>query len=359
MSDWRQENQRIKAIVWDFWQRMDHAGVEEIPGLVERFFHKDVDWNGSHPINQLLGTDALISGFWQPLRRSFPDIKRTADIFMGGKPYDSDAPIEWVSGTGYLTGIFAEDWLGIPATGKKTNIRFGQFYRIQGNKIAESYMILDTIAVMNQAGFQVLPPSLGSDGGKVLAPWGHDGILLTEQDELETNKTMQTTSAMGAGMSRYIRSRDMENLDTMDQHNYWHPDFHWYGPAGIGTSHNLEEYQDFHQRPWLIGFGDRDVWKQENPGGRITAFTGEGKFAAGGIWDVKFSRHNGVYQDVPGTGKMMSMRDFDWYKREGDRLLQNWVPIDLVNLFLQMDVDLFDRMRLQIEARKRGNQWYE
>ena len=56
---------------------------------------------------------------------------------------------------------------------------------------------------------------------------------------------------------------------------------------------------------------------------------------------------------------MMSMRDFDWYKREGDRLLQNWVPIDLVNLFLQMDVDLFNRMRLQIEARKRGNQWYE
>ena len=202
MSDWRQENQRIKAIVWDFWQRMDHAGVEEIPGLVERFFHKDVDWNGSHPINQLLGTDALISGFWQPLRRSFPDIKRTADIFMGGKPYDSDAPIEWVSGTGYLTGIFAEDWLGIPATGKKTNIRFGQFYRIQGNKIAESYMILDTIAVMNQAGFQVLPPSLGSDGGKVLAPWGHDGILLTEQDELETNKTMQTGTRIFTGMAR-------------------------------------------------------------------------------------------------------------------------------------------------------------
>ena len=358
MSEWQKENQRIKSVVWDFWQRMNHADFDEIPSLLQRYFHRDVDWNGSQPINQLLGIDSVLHDFWWPMRQSFPDLKRTPDIFMGGKPYDPGAPIEWVSGTGYFTGTFENDWLGIPATGQKTNIRFGQFYRVIDDKIAESYLILETISVMNQAGFQVLPPASGADGGKVLPPFGRDGILLTEQSNLETNKTMQITTAMGAGMSRYIRSRDMGTLESMDQHNYWHPDFHWYGPAGIGSSYSLEEYQDFHQRPWLIGFGDRDVWRQADPGGVITAYTGEGKFAGGGIWDVNFSRHNGVYQDVPATGKMMSMRDFDWYKRDGERLVQNWVPIDLVDLFLQMDVDLFDRMQNQIEEQRAGRNWY-
>jgi predicted ester cyclase len=354
MSDWQQKNQRNKALVWDFWQRMNHAGYNEIPELINRFFHRDIDWNGSQPINQLRGPEAVSSGFWQPLRQSFPDIKRTADIFMGGRPYDLNDGVEWVSGTGYLTGTFDKDWLGIPATGEKTNIRFGQFYMIRDDKIVESYLILDTIAVMNQAGFQVLPPSLGADGGKVLAPRGRDGVLLTEQDELETHKTMQLTTAMGAGMSRYISARDKENLNTMGQQHYWDPDFHWYGPSGIGASHNLEEYQDFHQRPWLVGFGDRDVWKQADPGGRITAFTGEGQFAGGGIWDVKFSRHNGEYLNIPATGKMMTMRDFDWYKREGEVLTQNWVPIDIIDLLMQMDVNLFERMHNQIEQRKGG-----
>ena len=55
----------------------------------------------------------------------------------------------------------------------------------------------------------------------------------------------------------------------------------------------------------------------------------------------------------------MTLRDFDWYRREGDHLIQNWIPIDLIDLFMQMDIDLFDRMHRQHELRKRGINWWD
>ena len=65
MSDSHKNNQRNKQIVWDYWQRMNHASPAEVPGLIRKTFHSDVNWNGPHPINQIMGIDALISDFWR------------------------------------------------------------------------------------------------------------------------------------------------------------------------------------------------------------------------------------------------------------------------------------------------------
>ncbi len=350
--DWKSKNQKNKSIVWEYWQRINSARSNEVKGIFEKTFHEEIDWNGSQPFNQILGIDHLIVKFWEPLNHAFPDIKTDPLILLGGTFNDE----EWVSGYGYLTGTFVNDWLGIPATGKKTNINFGQFFVMREEQVVESYVIFDILGVMRQAGFQVLPPAYGQEGGKILKPRGN-GILLTEQDELETRKTLQLVLAMASSMRWYNRSRDMETMETMQHHYFWHPDFHWMGPTGIGSSHTIEEYKDFHQRPWVLGFGDRDI--SEKSGGRFMGWFAEGQYSALGIWDSKYSLHNGEYQGVPATKKMMTLRDFDWYKREGDYLIQNWVPIDLIDLFLQLDVDLFDRMHRQNELRKRGINWWD
>lgn len=352
-AEFAHRNQGNKHLIWDFWQRMNHATPQQMPRLIKDTFHTDVDWNGPHPINQLKGTDALITEFWEPFLRSFPDLQRDAQILMGGISDEE----EWVSGMGYLTGTFVEDWLGIPATGQKTNVHFGQFFVIREGKVAESYLILDILEVMKQAGFQVLPPALGREGGKVQRPEGGDGLLLMQQDPLQSNRTKQLVLAMISGLMRYDRERDREAMSSMEQWHYWHPFFHWMGPTGIGTSHTIEEFQDFHQRPWLLAFGDR-LPVDEKRGGRLMGFFGEGNYGCLGIWDSKFSRHHGEYQGVPATGRMLTLRDFDWYKRDGTLLIQNWVPIDMLDLFKQMGVDLFARMRHQLEERKRGNLWF-
>ncbi len=326
---------------------MNHVQPNEISNVVQEAMYEDINWNGPQPINNIRGTDALVEDFWQPLLRSFPDLKRKADVFMGGVGNE-----EWVSGLGYLTGTFTQDWLDIPATGAKANIHFGQFYLMREEQIAESYLILDLLGVMRQAGFQVLPPALGEEGGKIPGPPRGDGVLLTEQDKLETLKTRQLCGAMGQGMERYVRSRDGGDLRSMEQQLYWHPNMHWYGPTGIGSCFSLQEFEDFHQRPWLQGFGDRGV--HQTGGGREIEFLCEGNFGGGGIWDTAFSIHRGEYLGIPATGNLMTMRDFDWYRRDGNYLAQNWVPIDIVDLLMQMGVDLFDRLRHQIEQRKRN-----
>lgn len=348
-------NQRNKEIVWDYWQKLNHVGVDNAPEAVRAAVRADVDWNGSAPIDQLRGVENLIAGFWLPLLHSFPDIKIRPYVFMGGietgeSNWAGAEGSEWVSGCGYLTGTFHQDWLGIPANGKKTNIWFGLFYKMREGKIAESYVQVDVLGVMRQAGFQVLPPAPGAEGGKVPGPVAKDGILLTEQDALESRKSLQLVEAMGQGLMRYSRSRDGADMSRMEQDKYWHQDMRWFGPSGIGACFTLEEFEDFHQRNWLHGFGDRELDVEQT--GRSMGFIGEGKYACGGVWDYAFSYNHGAYAGIPATGKLITMRDFDWWKREGDYLIENWVPIDMIDLCRQMGVDLMERLRRQIEARQ-------
>jgi hypothetical protein len=41
------------------------------------------------------------------------------------------------------------------------------------------------------------------------------------------------------------------------------------------------------------------------------------------------------------------MRVMDWWRREGDLLVENWVFIDMVDVFLQMGVDIFAQAQRQ------------
>lgn len=343
-------NHRNKAIVWDYWQRMNYAEPEQVTSLIKSVMHEYVNWNGPHPINQLLGVDALITGFWEPLLKSFPDVRRKVHILMGG---ESDGE-EWVSSIGYLTGTFVKDWLGIPANGEKTSIHYGQFYLMREGKVADVYGILDILSVMRQAGFQVLPPSRGAEGGRVPGPRTRDGVLLTEQDEMESRKTGQLMWEMLCGLYRYDRDRDGKNMRSMEQEHYWHPQMHWYGPTGIGACFDIDDFEDFQMRPWMLAFGscgapDGNYRKIGLGEGNYLA---EGRYASCGLWDAPFGEHVGEYLGVPPTGKLLTMRDFDWYRRDGDYLVENWIPIDLIDLFKQMGVDLFERLQIQVEQRK-------
>lgn len=341
-------NQRNKEIVWDFWQQMNYARPDQVEDIVKNYVSRDIAWFGPQPINELHGVEEVLAGYWSPLYISFPDLKRECDVFIGSQSCGE----YWVSACGYLTGTFVRDWLGIPATGEKTHIHFGQHYLIENGSIIENYLILDVLSVMRQAGYQVLPPSRGAEGGRVLSPRTRDGVLLTEQDPLATRKTRQLVSAMIQGMMRF----DGQNLDSMEMVNYWHPQMHWYGPTGIGSCYSLQQFEDFHQRPWLQAFPDRGLSNPPGKGRMIGIENGEilaeGNYAALGIWDIVFSASKGPLRGVPPNGKLISIRDFDWYRREGDFLVQNWVPIDLIDIFMQLGVNLFEHMQAEIDARK-------
>jgi len=318
-----------KQLVWDFWQQLSSSNSEGLETVIRSYLHADISWDGPHPINHLQGMDALIAGYWQPLLSSFPDIRRRSDVFMGGRYGGHD----WVCATGNFTGTFDQDWLDIPATGSEIHIRFGEFCRVSAGKVDEIYLIVDILDVMRQAGVQLLPPSLGEEG-LVPGPATGDGVLLKDQDEVETKKSLALVEAMIAG----LRSYDQVNLSSMRMVDFWHADMKWYGPSGIGTTYGLKGFENYHQRPFLKAFPDRR-------GGDHKARIADGNYVATTGWPSVKATHAGEYLGVAATNKQIGMRVMDLWHREGELLTENWVLIDLIDLFLQFEIDLFDHMR--------------
>jgi len=317
--------QKNKQIIWEFWQELNNTKLDGVASVVQSYVHEDVSWHGPHPINDLEGVEALISGFWQPLLRAFPDLQRTCEIFIGGHRH-------WVGAIGYFSGTFAKDWLGIPATGRETRIRFGEFSAVYGGKIILTYIIPDLLDLIRQAGFQLVPPSLGEEG-QVTGPMTGDGVLLTPQDDAEGAKTLALAKTMCA------------ELNTPRCEQYWDAEtMLWYGPSGIGTTRGFKEFDDLHQKPFDHAFPQYG-WEF---GGLHVAEVGEGNYAGWVGWPSIRASHSGEYLGCPPTGKKIDWRLMDFYRREGDLITENWVPIDMIYISLQMGVDIFEELRSQI-----------
>ena len=180
------------------------------------------------------------------------DIRRKPHIFMGGKSSGridgSGGGKYWVAGTGYFNGVIAKDYLGIPANGEKVSIRWGEFCRLENDKIVESFVLLDYIDLMQQAGIEVLPPSRGVDG-QYPPPAAADGLMHGAQD-------VATSEHALAHIRRFIfeglNAYDQSELNSMGVADFFHPDVKWYGPGGIGACLSFQEFEDNHQKHWRL-----------------------------------------------------------------------------------------------------------
>lgn len=333
-------NQQNKQVVWDFWQALENAEADRAAEVARLVLAEDISWNGPDPINQLRGVAAFVSDFWLPLRHSFPDLKRQSHLFFGGK---SNGRIDgrfdgrmWVCGTGYFRGTFARDWLTIPATGAEVKIRWGEFCRMEHGKIVEIYFLLDLVDLMRQAGFQVLPPSRGADG-LYPPPRLNDGLLLTAQNGQESQQSLALIRQfIFDGLNRY----DQSDLESMGVAQFFHPNVQWYGPSGIGACLSLKEFEAFHQQPWLQAFPDRQVQD-------LDSLFAEGCYSGASGWAGVKATHTGPYLDCPATGNQVEFNGLDFWRREGDLFVENWVFVDMIHLFRQFGVDLFERLAEQ------------
>jgi len=298
--------------------------LDEAGRLLAGASEAETPWRLSHPINTLCGPDAFAAGFLAPLRAAFPDAERRTDILIGGAFEGSN----WVAVMGHYAGTFAAPFLGIPATQGLAFLRSGEFYRIERGAIAEALILLDLVDLMRQAGAMPPPKSPGAEL-LVPGPATHDGILLGASDAEESRLSRDLMEAMAAGLRAY----DGRSLESMGQERFWHRTMMWYGPCGIGSNRGLKGFQTYHQIPFLAAFPDRR-------GAGHRARFGDGRYACLCGWPSPKATHSGPYLGVPATGRGVTMRVMDFYRREGDRLAENWVFIDLPDLMLQLGVDL-------------------
>jgi predicted ester cyclase len=319
----------VKRRYWetvDAHRRLGQGGAER---LVAALHAPDGCWHGPHPINSL-GAGELVERLWRPLLDAFPDLERRTDILVAGRFKDGD----WVASTGHFVGRFMHDWLGIPATKRPTWLRYGWFDRIENARVVESYVILDIPGAMMQAGVWPLSPSLGAEI-VAPAPAAQDGLSLAARDEAESDRSRALVEAMIGGLMQY----DGKSLASMGMVRFWTPDFHWYGPSGIGTMRGHADYERGHQGPFLRAFPDR-------VGGNHKCRVGDGPYVASTGWpSIRATHLGGGWLGTAATGRPVTMRVMDFWRREGDLLSENWVFIDLIDLLLQMDVDVFARMQ--------------
>jgi predicted ester cyclase len=86
------------------------------------------------------------------LFHAFPDLHFTADAAYG----EGDR-IAW---HGSLQGTMKNDFGPIPATGKVAEVPLAEFYRLENDKIAEAWVFIDSLWLMQQLG--VIPTPGGA-----------------------------------------------------------------------------------------------------------------------------------------------------------------------------------------------------
>lgn len=297
--------------------------------LGEALSHEAIQFHASAPVGSLSGIEAVERQFWQPLLAAMPDLERRTDILLAGEFKDG----RWFASTGYLVGHMIAPLWSIRPTGRPIWLRYGWFDRMEGDRVVESYVILDIARLMIDAGQWPLAPQLGQTWSP--APHTQDGVKLDPADPAESQASLALVEAMIAGLMRY----DGRSLASMGMVRFWSPQFHWYGPGGIGSARGHADYERAHQRPFLTAFPDRI-------GGNHKCRIGDGAYVASSGWPSINATHSGDgWLGLPGTGKRITMKVMDFWRREGSALVENWVFIDMIDLIEQIGVDVFARAR--------------
>lgn len=328
MSDF-QDN---KVLVLDYYKALDAATGDDINVVIEANTSDDYLWRGMHPFYEQHSAGDVANVFWKPFRKSFTSIQRRQDVFMAGLNDVDDGEAEWVCSMGHMLGLFDEDWLGIPSSGKMAFLRYVEFNRISDGKIAETALFCDIISVMQQVGLNPLPLQTGA-AFITPGPRTHDGLMFDAQDSTETQKTIDLINQMIHDLTTsYMRSPDDELART------WHKDMIWFGPAGIGATYTRERYEKQHQGPFRAHLKDIVF------NGHIARFS-EGCFGGFFGWANLSMKTAGNFLGLPASDHPTEMRVVDIYRRDGDKLAENWIFIDILHFLSLQGLDLLERMK--------------
>ena len=114
------------------------------------YWTNDFGWYGPSGIGSSKGMEGFRKFHQIPFLRGFPDRK-------GASHYIRIADNNFVVTGGWpsVQATHLGEWLGIPATNKKIQMRVMDFYRLNNGRIAENWVPIDIIHILYQMGFDV------------------------------------------------------------------------------------------------------------------------------------------------------------------------------------------------------------
>lgn len=324
------DRQTAKRIVLAYFDAIEKAGAGQAADVLTDHTGADYRFRGVHPFNELDGAKYVAESVWEPLQAALRPMQRRQDIFMAG-PNLIDGSM-WVTSMGKFMGLFDREWLGIRPTGKIALVPYCEFHRVADDRIVESALWLDIISVMKQTGYNPFGPQTGAE---IINPGPRtaDGLLFEPQEEHESQRTLDLIMQMcndlvGDGME----SSQNVLLQT------WHPDMLWFGPSGIGATYTTDRYQLQHQGPFNDGLRDIDF------NGHVLEHA-EGDYGAWFGWPNLRMKQGDGFLGLPASGTQSEMRVVDVYRREGDKLAENWIFIDFLHYLDLLGLDVLARYR--------------
>ncbi|WP_076446419.1 ester cyclase [Roseivivax lentus] len=312
-----------------------------IRAALEALIAPDAVLHLCHPFGDVQGPGAFYDAALGPLRKALPDLERRDWIVMAGHDGDGAA---WVGCGGHYMGTFAAPYCGIPPTGHLAHLRFHEFYRFAAGRVVEMQLLWDLPELMMQAGVWPMAPSLGRDLC-VPGPASCDGLSPAPRDAGASARNCYLVQDMLAHM---IHHPAQGGPEVMEMARFWHPKMTWYGPAGIGTARGIAGFRAWHQKPFLEAMPDRG----QNPDGLDAHFFADNAYVAVTGWpNMRQTITGDGWLGIAPAGQEVTLRSLDFWRIEGDRIRENWVLIDLLDLFRQLGVDVLARMRALAAAR--------
>ena len=139
---------------------------------IGEFFSETFRWMGNTGCGTKNGLQAFQDNWQRPFQAAFSDkvCVDEARLYMG----------EWAAAFGRQEAIHSGTFMGIPASGKKIEIRYMDFWKVEEGKIADNWVMVDFPHVMAQLGVDcfngkgweaydngtAVPPSPPSAGAK-------------------------------------------------------------------------------------------------------------------------------------------------------------------------------------------------
>ena len=337
------ENIKNKNHVRVLVKKITESSKSNLKKNLENAYHTNAELKGFHPINEIKGLDQIQEKFWEPLLHSFPDLERRDSLILGGNFQNKI----FVSMIGHLTGTFTNPWFDVPASNKTIHLRICEVHELKENKIIQSHTLIDLMDFVRQAGFWPINSSLGVEEmwpGPIIG----NGSSFENLDDklslssLEQSLTMQRSlnikpETEPGATDEIIR----EKLLNHPQKDYWHPKMMWYGPCGIGTARGLMGFINHHQLPFRKTFKERDYWKL----GHYIEL-GDGPYSMTAGWHTIEAIHGTKdWLGYEATGKPVTMRVMDFYLHNEGLIRENWVPIDIMHILKQIDIDVLNLIK--------------
>lgn len=330
MSDF----QAAKAVVRSYYDALAGASVETVEAVIADFVADEYLWRGVYPFGEQTSASGVADAFWKPFLGAWSPVERRPDVFMAGEgAIDGET---WVMSMGHFMGLIDGEWLGLPATRKIGMLRYADFNCVKDGKITQSGFFVDLIDVMKQCGIN----PLGEETALSFVypgPATHDGIKTDDSDPSEGVKTLDLVHRMIDDLTALnVSGNDRCPPEMLAK--TWDDGMVWYGPSGIGASYTIPRYQEQHQYPFREGLKDK-VFK-----GHVARFA-EGNYACFFGWPNLTNTQKGGFLGLPANEVKADMRVVDVYRRDGDKLKENWVLIDLPWWLKQQNIDVFDIIR--------------